>query len=70
MKLSLKGHLLPENQSEAEELFRAAKRMFTSCLCCGKSLAAAGAASTRAGWLETQISGTCEPCFDELFKEQ
>jgi len=24
---------------------------------------------TPAGWRETQISGTCEKCFDELFTE-
>lgn len=26
--------------------------------------------TTEAGWIETQISGLCEKCFDELFIER
>lgn len=40
----------------------------TSCISCGAMFDEVNTHSV-AGWRETQISGMCEDCFDELFKE-
>lgn len=69
MKPSLKGYPLPENAADARLLADNEQQMFGKCNICGILLSDPNAASTRNGWLETQISGTCEPCFDALFDE-
>jgi hypothetical protein len=38
---------------------------FTHCVVCGEPFSVANVYS-RAGWIETQISGQCELCFDTL----
>ena len=37
----------------------------THCRCCGQPFSDANVYS-EAGWIETQISGLCESCFDTL----
>lgn len=66
MKASLKGWLLPESHDDARELLRDGLLMFHHCGNCLQSLYRLGAASTPEGWRETQISGICEPCFNEI----
>jgi hypothetical protein len=61
--------MLPDSCEDAQRLQAEGKLRFASCMDCRQSLAAATAATTPAGWRETQISGMCEPCFDNLFAE-
>lgn len=65
----LKGNMLPESHENARTLELEGKMVFSECVVCKLSLADLEAASTRLGWLETQISGVCEPCFEELFRD-
>ena len=69
MTPSLRGHMLPESHKEAQRLQAEGKLHFASCADCRQSLATATAATTPAGWRETQISGMCEPCYDGLFAD-
>lgn len=68
MKPGLKGNLLPECRQDAEQLWGLGKLTFLRCMNCNRDLASAGAASSIAGWRETQISGVCESCFDAMFE--
>lgn len=65
---SIKGGWLPESWTEFEQLRIARQARETRCFMCGEAF---GPANTRteAGWRETQISGTCERCFDQLMAE-
>ena len=65
----LTGNMLPESHEDARTLELEGKMAFSHCALCKMLLADLEAASTRNGWLETQISGICEPCFDELFAD-
>lgn len=69
MRTSLKGHQLPEDYMEAVGLASKLQMKFTRCGTCSRHLATPEAASTSNGWAETQISGTCEPCWNETFKD-
>ena len=69
MQLSLRGHALPESTAEAELLSMQGLLKFKTCAICRESLSSYRAAYSTAGWRGTQISGTCEHCFDSMFKE-
>lgn len=69
MQQSLRGHALPENEQDARALRAQHALLFSSCLLCSRDLTAPDAASTPAGWRETQISGFCEPCFEAMMSE-
>ena len=60
----------PDSHEEAQRLQAEGKLRFPCCVNCWQSLATATAATTPAGWRETQISGMCEPCFNGLFTLQ
>ena len=42
---------------------------FTTCFDCKQPFTEANV-RTALGWAETQISGSCEACFDKLFAEE
>ena len=69
MKTGFKDQLLPESAEDAAELARRQRQRFQHCMNCDVRLADPAAASSPAGWRETQISGTCETCFDAMFAE-
>lgn len=58
----------PGSYREFVELMRSEAQPQVRCLACGEAFTAKNA-HTAAGWRETQISGMCEDCFDELFAE-
>lgn len=61
------GGPLPET---FEEFQRARDKMrYTECSACGEEFSDKNV-FTPAGWRETQITGWCEVCFDELFKDE
>lgn len=66
MKTSIKGHLLPESAADFTELIRTGQAHKTACRMCGSEFGSGNCYSPQ-GWRETQISGTCEKCFDALF---
>lgn len=63
------GRTLPESAEEYEELRLSHRAHFTACMQCKNHFSAANT-TTPAGWRETQISGVCEACFDNLFKDE
>jgi hypothetical protein len=65
---SIKGGWLPESAEDFAVLQIGRAVRFARCFDCKEPI---GPANTRsaAGWRETQISGRCEDCFEELFKE-
>lgn len=67
MMKSINGqHMLPESLADAEKLALDNVQRYRRCLTCGIPLHVSAAASTPASWRETQISGLCEPCFDDI----
>jgi len=42
--------------------------MYSHCICCHEPFTKANV-YTKGGWRETQISGMCEECFDEVLDE-
>ena len=66
MEVGLKGNLLPDNEIEFATNFMDMK--FVSCLHFGEQFSPANV-HTRMGWRESQISGWCENCFDDVFKD-
>lgn len=68
MQTSLKGHALPENEEEFKLLSSRRQVKYLTCFDCHKAFSPANTHS-RLGWMETQISGACEDCFDALFAE-
>ena len=60
---------LPENFADFHFLAGRNKLQFSKCIECSNPFSDANVVS-RAGWLETQISGMCENCFDTLFAEE
>jgi hypothetical protein len=53
---------------EAQKAFAAANVKHTSCAACKERFSDANC-HTQAGWQETQISGMCERCFDDMTAE-
>lgn len=64
----IKDKLLPENLADYKQLEAEGKLYFTHCFGCRREFKESNTASAE-GWRETQISGMCEPCYDELFKD-
>lgn len=67
METSLKGHMLPTSQQEFAD--NAIHMQHLSCVFCRQPFTGDNVL-TRAGWKETQISGICESCFDQMFKDE
>lgn len=68
MIVGLRGQFLPENFDDFVALERQGQLRFMRCFICKKTHGPQSATTDR-GWQETQISGSCEPCFDKLFAE-
>ena len=68
MQTSLKSNLLPESYQEFVLLVTTDRERFRRCIHCSKVFGTA-TVFTSAGWRETQISGWCEWCFDETFRD-
>lgn len=70
MKDSIRpGKRLPESAADFTELIRAGQPGLRDlCKICGEDFGPWNT-STAAGWRETQVSGSCEACFDRLFAE-
>jgi hypothetical protein len=66
MEIGLKGNLLPSKEAEFADNYPNMK--FKHCVSCNELFTKENT-YTLAGWRETQISGFCEKCFDELFKD-
>jgi len=68
------GNLMPCLESDREE-YESQKRFATahikhaSCVACKDRFSDANC-FTQAGWQETQISGLCERCFDQICAEE
>lgn len=67
MKVSF-GRQLPESQTDFNTLFAEGRVRYTQCVRCLDYFSDDNTHS-KAGWAETQISGMCEDCFDNLFEE-
>lgn len=67
MKQGLRGKL-PESAEDYDQLRRIGERRFRFCFHCKADFTGENV-RTPAAWKETQISGMCENCWDELFSE-
>lgn len=65
---SIRGGLLPESEADFRQLEATRKAPYMACISC-KLPFTAERVKTSAGWKETQISGMCEVCYDELFSD-
>ena len=54
---------------ESQKAFAAQHVTYTACVACKERFSDANC-RTQAGWQETQISGLCEACFDEICAEE
>lgn len=59
---------MPESHQDFRDLAEAGAAKFSHCFDC-KSPFNSINTQTAAGWRETQISGICETCYDQLFSE-
>ena len=64
MRLSMRGHWLPESEAEYVSLHEKGELKFKECSLANH--AHYGRTHTSLGWAETQISGACEDCYDAL----
>lgn len=69
MKHSIRGGKLPESQGDFELLKAKHETRYTNCVECGAGFTGANVVSC-GGWRETQISGMCENCFDQMLEEE
>lgn len=65
---SLKGGWLPSSLADFILLRNEQSLRFERCYSCSEEFTEKNV-FTSLGWRETQISGTCEECFNEMFKE-
>jgi hypothetical protein len=65
---SIRGGFLPESEADSRQLTDTRKAHYLACISC-KLPFTAERIKTSAGWRETQISGMCEVCYDELFQD-
>lgn len=65
---SIRGHLLPESVADMAQLIERRQTRYLGCLTCKQPFSVDNV-KTSAGWKETQISGMCEVCYDELFQD-
>lgn len=69
MKIGLRGNYLPESWSDYWDLYQNGHLRYKHCMLCSSQFGIDNV-HTAAGWAETQISGTCEECWDELFADE
>ncbi len=55
-------------RTDVAEIIQRRGRYFKGCVMCSESFTTLNV-NTREGWLETQISGMCESCWDKTFAE-
>ena len=60
--------MTPTNHIEYVLIVKNGMAKFRECIICKRPFSPANT-FTKSGWQETQISGFCEACFDELFEE-
>ena len=65
---SIRGGLLPESEADFQQLKAQSRAQWHKCSDCQQPFTAENV-RTSPGWRETQISGMCEVCYDELFKD-
>ena len=58
----------PQSEVEYRTLIDRGLQVHKNCVCCNTPFSGKNV-FTPSGWRETQISGMCEKCFDDLFKE-
>ena len=68
MRQSLTGGWLPESEEEFQSLLNSGQVRYKYCTFCNRSFTQATVWKP-AGWAETQISGTCDSCWEEIFKD-
>lgn len=59
----------PNNETEFVQAVAKGEPLWADCIKCGHAFTGNNVHS-RAGWRETQITGYCEDCFDEIFKDE
>ena len=64
MRRSLRGHPLPESEQDFALLYGQQCLQFYHCANCKGAFP--GRVTSVHGWRETQLSGYCETCYDEL----
>lgn len=70
MRHSLRiGKLQPESFEEFQQLNGEGNVAYHNCRLCGLPFTPNNT-ETAAGWRETQISATCETCFDAIFADK
>lgn len=69
MRTSLRGHALPEDHIELEQLKQQGRLLYAKCCDCDATFSAANL-HTPLGYVESQISGMCEDCFDHLLAQE
>lgn len=65
---SIRGGLLPESEADFRQLADTGKAPYFKCTSCSAPFSETNV-RTSPGWRETQISGMCEVCYDELFQD-
>lgn len=65
-EIGLRGNLLPVSESDFADNYDAMR--FKRCMRCDSGFTKENT-TTRLGWRETQLSGFCEKCFDEVTGE-
>ena len=68
MKRGLQGQFLPESWEDFEELKTTVYALYDHCVHCKEDFFPSNVL-TKAGWVETQLSGSCEKCWDTLFAD-
>lgn len=68
MKRGLRGQFLPESFGDFEELKVTGYAGYRHCHYCHEDFYPSNV-FTPNGWKETQISGSCEKCWDALFSD-
>lgn len=64
--LGQNGNLIPESEADFADNYESMR--FKKCTRCGVPFTQYNI-FTRFGWRETQISGFCEKCFNNLFND-
>jgi len=69
MKIGIRGNPQPESFGDFIELRAQGALEYHCCVSCMEPFDHNNT-KTPLGWVETQISGMCEDCFDQLFEEK
>jgi len=59
---------LPESEMQFQALSAKGLALYCTCITCNHIFTGSNVKTTM-GWRETQISGICETCFDDMFKD-